>query len=89
MGETHEYVYEVIDNGTDARTCAQLIAEEFSLHEPICVFSHTTLEYFFEEVSYPLIKKKYLTNNCHFLHDTVLQAKSLLPFLLAIFIKHD
>ena len=56
MGETHEYVYEVIDNETDARTCAQLMAEEFSLHEPICVFSHITPEYFFEEVSYPLIK---------------------------------
>ncbi|CAF3987090.1 unnamed protein product [Rotaria sordida] len=55
MDEGREYTYEVIDNENDARTCAQLIAEEFAAHEPICVFSQITPQYFFQEASWPLI----------------------------------
>ncbi|CAF0924846.1 unnamed protein product [Rotaria sordida] len=55
MTDSHEYVYEVIDNETDARTCAQLIAEEFAAHEPTCVFAQITPQYFFNEVSWPMI----------------------------------
>ncbi|CAF4908351.1 unnamed protein product [Rotaria sp. Silwood1] len=55
MADSHEYVYEVIDNKTDAHTCAQLIAEEFAAHEPISVFDQITPQSFFDEVSWPSI----------------------------------
>jgi hypothetical protein len=51
-----EYVYELITNETDARVCAQLIAEEFSAHNPITIFDRITSQCFFEECSWPLMK---------------------------------
>ncbi|CAF0865874.1 unnamed protein product [Rotaria sordida] len=52
----NEYTYEIIDNETDARYCAQLIAEEFSAHNPITYFEQITPTYFFHESSWPLMK---------------------------------
>ena len=52
----HEYIYEVIDNETDAHYCAQLIAEEFLAHNPISVFDQITPTRFFNTCSWPLMK---------------------------------
>ena len=51
-----EYVYEIIDNEKDALYCAQLIAEEFSAHNPITIFDQITPTCFFNESSWPLMK---------------------------------
>ncbi|CAF1482606.1 unnamed protein product [Rotaria sp. Silwood1] len=51
-----EYVYEIINNENDARICAELIAEEFSTHNPITIFDKITSKCFFEHCSWPLIK---------------------------------
>jgi hypothetical protein len=50
-----EYVYEVINNEKDARLCAQLIAEEFTVRHPITVFDNITTRSFFDEYSWPLL----------------------------------
>ena len=55
MDDREEYVHEVIDNESDARTCAQLISEEFSAHEPVCMYDHITPEFFFNELARPFI----------------------------------
>ncbi|CAF4732050.1 unnamed protein product, partial [Rotaria sp. Silwood2] len=52
----NEYAYEIIDNETDARHCAQLIAEEFSAHNPMTYFDQITPTCFFHETSWPLMK---------------------------------
>jgi hypothetical protein len=52
----NEYVYEVINNETDALFCAKLIAEEFCAHNPITMFDQITAKCFFEECSWPLMK---------------------------------
>ncbi|CAF1399068.1 unnamed protein product [Adineta steineri] len=51
-----EYIYEIIKNEDDARYCAQLIAEEFSAHNPITYFDRITSTCFFNECSWPLLK---------------------------------
>jgi ribosomal protein S18 acetylase RimI-like enzyme len=52
----NEYVYEIIDNETDAYYCAQLIADEFSAHNPITIFDQITSKDFFDKFSWPLMK---------------------------------
>ncbi|CAF1409920.1 unnamed protein product [Rotaria sp. Silwood1] len=52
----NEYIYEIIDNETDARYCAQLLAEEFSAHNPMTYFDQITPTYFLNETSWPLMK---------------------------------
>ncbi|MCC7159930.1 MAG: hypothetical protein IT281_10395, partial [Ignavibacteria bacterium] len=49
-----EYVYEIINNKNDARLCAELIAEEFSAHNPLTMFEKQTPVDFFKECSWPL-----------------------------------
>jgi hypothetical protein len=51
--EEDEYDFEVIDNITDARTCAQLIAEEFATHNLIAIYDQRTPQSFFDEESWP------------------------------------
>src|SRR5271166_4899363 len=50
-----EYTYELIDNISDARICAQMIAEEFVLHNPITIFDQVSVEDFFNERSWPIM----------------------------------
>jgi hypothetical protein len=55
-----EYIYEIIDNDNDARYCAQLIAEEFSAHNPITIFDQITPTHFYDSVSWPLMKDMFM-----------------------------
>ena len=57
MDESDEYACEVINNEHDARLCAQLIAEEFVAHEPVCIHDQVTSEFFFNEFLWPLISE--------------------------------
>jgi hypothetical protein len=53
-----EYIYEIIDNDNDARYCAQLIAEEFSAHNPITCYDQITPREFYDQCSWPLMKER-------------------------------
>ena len=54
--ENEEYIYEIITTEADARQCAQLLAEEFSSHNPITLFDQIDATTFFNECSWPLTK---------------------------------
>lgn len=55
----NEYIYGIIDNETDARQCAQLLAEEFAVHNPITVFEKATSARFFDETSWPIARQMF------------------------------
>jgi hypothetical protein len=61
-----EYIYEIIINDNDACYCAQLIAEEFSAHNPITLFDQITPKHFYHACSWPLMKDM-LTEHLSFL----------------------
>ena len=54
-----DYSYEILDNEEDARTCAQLLAEEFTTHNPITRFDQISTKQFFDECSWPHIHSVY------------------------------
>lgn len=54
--ESKEYIYEIITTEADARQCAQLLAEEFSSHNPLTLFDQIDPTTFFNECSWPLAK---------------------------------
>lgn len=54
-----EYTYEIIGNEKDAYLCAQMIAEEFTLNDPLTVFERITPQCFFDECSWPLLHDVY------------------------------
>ncbi|CAF1531989.1 unnamed protein product [Rotaria sp. Silwood1] len=49
-----EYTYEVITTRNDASLCAQLVAEEYVVHNPLAAFDHIPSDWFFNNVSWPL-----------------------------------
>ena len=53
MASHDEYTYEVIDNENDARICAQLLAEEFTVHNPMIAFDQLTSQRMFDEDTWP------------------------------------
>ncbi|CAF1048866.1 unnamed protein product [Rotaria sordida] len=55
MASNNEYEIALIDNETDARLCAKLIAEEFALHNPLSIFNQVTAEHLFDKWLWPLM----------------------------------
>ncbi|CAF1539735.1 unnamed protein product [Adineta ricciae] len=55
-----EYVYELINDETDARICAQLLADEFVVHEPITRFDKISSKLFFDQISWPWMKHAFV-----------------------------
>jgi hypothetical protein len=55
MAGNDEYEIVLIENETDARICAKLIAEEFVLHNPLTIHDGTTVEELFDEWLWPLM----------------------------------
>ena len=51
-----EYTYEIIESNNDAQYCAQLIADEFSAHNPITCYDQVTSKQFYDQCSWPLMK---------------------------------
>lgn len=54
-----DYIYEILSNDDDARACAQLLAEEFTAHNPITRFDQIDVQQFFEQCSWPLVQSVY------------------------------
>ena len=52
-----EYTYQVIDTQSDARLCAQLIADEFAAHNSIALLDNLTPRRFFDEVAWPVFSE--------------------------------
>ncbi len=52
-----EYSYEVIQSESDAHECAQLIAEEYTNHNPLTRFDGVTSRCFFYAYLYPLLNR--------------------------------
>jgi GNAT superfamily N-acetyltransferase len=55
MASNDEYEIAIIENETDARLCAKLIAEEFALYNPLSVFNHSTAEKLYNSWFWPLM----------------------------------
>ncbi|CAF2868304.1 unnamed protein product [Rotaria sp. Silwood2] len=55
MASYDEYEIVLIENETDARLCAKLIAEEFALHNSLAIFNQQTVEYLFDKWLWPLM----------------------------------
>ncbi|CAF1091909.1 unnamed protein product [Rotaria sp. Silwood1] len=55
MASDDEYEIALIDNETDARLCAKLIAEEFASHNPLSTFNQVTAEHLFDKWLWPLM----------------------------------
>ena len=53
MANNEEYVYELIQDETTARICAQLISDEFVAHEPFTSFGSVRSEQLFHESTWP------------------------------------
>jgi hypothetical protein len=58
MSTNDEYEMAIIENETDARICAKLIAEEFALHNPVEVFYQRTAETMLDGWIWPLVTEK-------------------------------
>ena len=63
IGE-NDYIYETIETEEDARTCARLIADEFSLHNDLTRFDQITPERFFDDCSWPIVSDMYNEGLC-------------------------
>lgn len=57
--DENEYIYEIINNENDAKLCAQLLAEEFCISNPITIFDQIKPTVFYNETSWPTMKDVY------------------------------
>jgi len=55
MANNDEYEIALIENETDARLCAQLMAEEFSSNNALSIYNKQTPEFLFNKWLWPLI----------------------------------
>ncbi|CAF0974939.1 unnamed protein product [Adineta steineri] len=55
MDSNNEYEIALIENEIDARLCAELLAEEFALHNPLSIFNQSTAQSLFNTWLSPLI----------------------------------
>lgn len=55
----NDYLYEIIDDETNARHCARLLAEEFCAHNSITKFDQASPEDYFNECSWILTKEMF------------------------------
>ncbi|CAF4821233.1 unnamed protein product [Rotaria sp. Silwood1] len=55
MADKNKYEIALIENETDARLCAKLLAEEFASHNPLMVFNQITSMQLFDEQIWPLM----------------------------------
>lgn len=54
-----EYTYELIATESDARLCAQLLAEEFTANNPITIFDRVSADSFHRDCTWPLTNDMY------------------------------
>ncbi|UJR11343.1 hypothetical protein I4U23_015524 [Adineta vaga] len=59
MNTINDYTYEVINNETDARICAQLLAEEFATHNSLSIFDQYDSQRIFDDDAWPLLADTY------------------------------
>lgn len=57
MVDNAEYTYEIIDNASDARLCAQLLAEAFALHNPMAPFHQMPIQQYYDEFMMPILNE--------------------------------
>ncbi|CAF0874317.1 unnamed protein product [Adineta steineri] len=57
MADSDEYTYEIIDNESDARDCAQLLAEEFVLHNSIDIYHRMSIQQYYDILMWPMLKE--------------------------------
>ena len=57
MVDLTEYTYEIIDNSSDAQLCAQLLAEEFSLYNPMASFHQMSAQQYYDAFMMPIINE--------------------------------
>ncbi|CAF1429019.1 unnamed protein product [Rotaria sordida] len=59
MVDNVAYTYEIIDNESDARLCAELLAEAFAMHNPMAVFHQMSAQQYYDEFMWPILKEVY------------------------------
>ena len=57
MVDDAEYTYEIIDNLSDARLCAQLLAEAFALHNPMAIFHQMSTHQYYDAFMMPILNE--------------------------------
>jgi hypothetical protein len=54
MVDNAEYTFEIIDNSSDARLCAQLLAKAFALHNPMANFHQMSTQQYYDAFMMPI-----------------------------------
>jgi hypothetical protein len=57
MVDHAEYTYEIIDNLTDARLCAQILAEAFALHNPMAILHQMSIQQYYDAFMVPTLNE--------------------------------
>ena len=57
MADNAEYIYEIIDNASDAQLCAQLLAEAFALDNPMATFHQMSIQQYYDEFMMPILNE--------------------------------